>query len=540
MRTIVLLIAVLAAVLTHAQVPFIKLYDAVGLAPLTMNELPSGDILVNMASSRGCSVLDEQGNLVRSTHYWNSLSTPVGGPFNIRRRSSNEYYFVTDYTTSDPCFAFFDQRFPVIGRMDSIGHVMDLRYYVLGEYGCENNPKDLEVLSDGGVITWGRNRNFFALRVAEDGTPVWGKYFGHRTGMQSFGRSGSFQFIRELPNGDLIAGMNMDTAGVVIARMDANGEFLWCKSYLRPGGMVHDCSIGSDGTFIITGATDTIASTNSSIPLPEDYHPLLFMMKLSSSGEVQWCRGYDSDPNLWYSRMASRLVRTQDGQRLLLGNIGMQGYNKKYRPLLIKTDQNGDTLWTRSVGRSGYAYSAADLLVCSDGGVVFNGVVDGDIGDLSSAFYFARTDSLGHLPCYERYHPITVVDLFPTDSSFTLNSTDGATMYELSVSDTSYAPIVVYDGCTFTTGMPTSPSRSRAMSIRPNPNTGRFTVEFQDPLMAESYYSVYDALGKLLLQRAAAHGQRTQEVDLGRYGPGTYVIKFTDAEGTCYERVVVE
>ncbi len=26
----------------------------------------------------------------------------------------------------------------------------------------------------------------------------------------------------------------------------------------------------------------------------------------------------------------------------------------------------------------------------------------------------------------------------------------------------------------------------------------------------------------------------------GRYGPGTYVIKFTDAEGTCYDRVVVE
>ena len=78
------------------------------------------------------------------------------------------------------------------------------------------------------------------------------------------------------------------------------------------------------------------------------------------------------------------------------------------------------------------------------------------------------------------------------------------------------------------------------MSIRPNPNTGRFTVEFQDPLMAESYYSVYDAVGKLLYQRPLRAGATVEEVDLARFGPGTYVITFTSQEGTCYEQVVVE
>ncbi|MBL7941015.1 MAG: T9SS type A sorting domain-containing protein [Flavobacteriales bacterium] len=65
-------------------------------------------------------------------------------------------------------------------------------------------------------------------------------------------------------------------------------------------------------------------------------------------------------------------------------------------------------------------------------------------------------------------------------------------------------------------------------------------MEFQDPLMKDSYYSVYDAMGKLLFQRAAAQGQKTEEVDLTGYSKGTYVIRFTDKEGTCYERVVVE
>ncbi|MBK6343491.1 MAG: T9SS type A sorting domain-containing protein [Flavobacteriales bacterium] len=78
------------------------------------------------------------------------------------------------------------------------------------------------------------------------------------------------------------------------------------------------------------------------------------------------------------------------------------------------------------------------------------------------------------------------------------------------------------------------------MRVRPNPNTGRFTVQFTDPLMAESYYSVYDAMGKLLYQRPLPKGRQTEEVDLSRFGAGTYVIRFTDKEGSCHERVVVE
>jgi hypothetical protein len=80
----------------------------------------------------------------------------------------------------------------------------------------------------------------------------------------------------------------------------------------------------------------------------------------------------------------------------------------------------------------------------------------------------------------------------------------------------------------------------RALGVYPNPNTGRFTVQFSDPLVAESYYSVYDAMGKLLYQRPLPKGRQTEEVDLSRFGAGTYVIRFTDKEGSCHERVVVE
>jgi len=77
------------------------------------------------------------------------------------------------------------------------------------------------------------------------------------------------------------------------------------------------------------------------------------------------------------------------------------------------------------------------------------------------------------------------------------------------------------------------------MQLRPNPTPGRFTVQFADPLQADSYYSVYDTMGRLLYQRPWPKGMASEEIDLSRFGSGTYVLKLTTTEGVCTERVLV-
>ena len=42
------------------------------------------------------------------------------------------------------------------------------------------------------------------------GEPLWSKRFPNQ---------GGFHFIKELPGGDLLAGISMDTAGATVARM---------------------------------------------------------------------------------------------------------------------------------------------------------------------------------------------------------------------------------------------------------------------------------------------------------------------------------
>lgn len=100
--------------------------------------------------------------------------------------------------------------------------------------------------------------------------------------------------------------------------------------------------------------------------------------------------------------------------------------------------------------------------------------------------------------------------------------------------------IARFDSITGFTGVQGDHVLESDLSIYPNPTTGHFTVQFAEPLMADSYYSVYDTMGRLLFQRPLPKGKETEEVDLSRYSKGTYVIKFSSPDGVRHERVAVE
>ena len=500
----------------QGQTTFMKYYYGFGTAQFDLNELGSGNLVVGMAQESGTSVVDPLGNVLHSQCY--AIDTFVALQ-SVKRYTDNEFVFVGAYW-KDPCAVSGGKKFyPVVGRMDSLGNILTAKHYVLNTPLCTNQGGELEITRGNDVIAWGPQ--FFALRVDSMGVPKWAKRFG---------LNGTFQFIKELPGGDLLAGINMDSAGAVVARLDPDGNFLWCKSYIRPGGVIHDCVIESDDAFVITGYTETIEGGDLFITPPPPYHPKLFMLKLDGAGDVQWCRGYASQYSWIASSSGTRITHALDSNYVVLANIRTE--SAAY-PFLMKTDLNGDTLWTRCSGRAGSLHDVINMVACSDGSYMYNGQAYG------LGMYMFKTDSLGHLPCFERWLPVQLSDLFPTDSSFTLASSDGAFAFPAFLTDTIYDPLTVVEACGLM-HVPPSARRTNRMTVRPNPNIGRFIVEFDDPLMADSYYSVYDIMGKLLYQRPIPAGATLEEVDLSRYGAGTFVIKFTDPEGTCYERVVVE
>ena len=527
-----LLLTAMFAVITGgsvAQSTFMKTFRGTGTAQGNLNELSSGNLRIGVARQSGTSLISPYGDIIQTFNY--DIDTMLALQ-SVQRHSDNVFYFNASYYKNTCTETGSTRMYPMIGRMDSMGVINAARHYDLVSSQCSNTGGDIEPMSTGGAVAWGQDQMLYALRVDANLAPLWAKRFSDR---------GSFQFIKELPGGDLLAGINMDTAAAVVARLDAAGNFIWCKSYIRPSGMVHDALVESDDSFIITGMTDS-TNANPFFPLPPTFQPKLFMMKLNGNGDVQWCRGYDSAPSYWYSMNRSRVVKALDGNYVLLATLGFPGINWFYRPFLMKTDLNGDTLWTRSMGVEDYAYRTMDLLACSDGGYLYNGRIWGELPEGQANFAFIhKTDAEGHLPCSERYHPVEVIDLFPVDSSITLTSVDGAVERPAFFQEAVYPPITVYEACEIiVTNVRPMAGYGKRPSIRPNPTPGRITMQFADPLVAESYYSIFDTMGKLLLQRPLPTGATLEEVDLSRFGASSYVIKFTSPDGVCYERVVVE
>lgn len=120
MKELIFALAVFTCDCARAQPTFEKLWDCQGLWPLAMSELPSGNVLVNFQHGPGASIFDEQGDFVQLSNYWNDQ---LLGTIAIRQHSANKFYFASLFVTPDSCFAFFNQQYPAIGVMDSLGRV---------------------------------------------------------------------------------------------------------------------------------------------------------------------------------------------------------------------------------------------------------------------------------------------------------------------------------------------------------------------------------------------------------------------------------
>jgi hypothetical protein len=167
---------------------------------------------------------------------------------------------------------------------------------------------------------------------------------------------------------------------VLLLKIDADGGGIWKEYYVGPG---HDrglevCATG-DGNCVLVGYTED-ASGDSDVLLVK-FDP--------SDGDSIWTRAYGDTTR----DIGSGLSETYDGG--LIAGGGRLNYHDGWgAAYIIRTDANGDTLWTRSYGGPGennYVYSVAETAEL--------GFICGCRGDTSgtgdSDFLFIKTDASG-------------------------------------------------------------------------------------------------------------------------------------------------
>jgi len=141
-----------------------------------------------------------------------------------------------------------------------------------------------------------------------------------------------------IDGGFFIGASELNTTGVnsYLIRTDVNGDTLWTRDIynldLLSGTKVNSGGYVLAGSFINTNRNNTR------------------IVKINDNGDTLWTKSYE----VQYKSAANSIQQTTDGGYILGGYKTSGSSIWDGDAYLIKTDVNGDTVWTKTYGASTY------------------------------------------------------------------------------------------------------------------------------------------------------------------------------------------
>ena len=169
---------------------------------------------------------------------------------------------------------------------------------------------------------------------------------------------------------------------VYLIRTNATGDTLWSRTYGGSGGDdAWTVLVTADGGYAVVAQTTSFGAGKTDI----------WLLKLNAQGDTLWTRSFGGPEDDWTGAWQSSLQQTTDGGYVIVGQTRSLG-DLQGDVYLVKTDANGNALWTRTYGgpdeQAGYAVRQT-----SDGGYIVTGIVCS--GSDSSDLYLVKTSSAG-------------------------------------------------------------------------------------------------------------------------------------------------
>jgi len=252
----------------------------------------------------------------------------------------------------------------------------------------QQSGHSVQQTSDGGFFIVGSYRlvtedtSFvYLMKTDSDGDTAWTNmfscdsfmcgHFGEETsegGYIAVGNAGSSQ-------------IGTSTDGIFLIRTDENGDSLWTRNYLGniyySGNEVHQTT---DGGYIIVGYTELIGYGEDDV----------LLIKTDSEGDTLWTRTYGTS-NMDHG---SSVKQTADGGYIISGESNYQYGGFMPNVYLVKTNSDGDTIWTKQFE---YPSGAIGLCVCqtTDGGYIVTGHTYTFASDRPPEILLIKTDANG-------------------------------------------------------------------------------------------------------------------------------------------------
>ncbi|OGC42702.1 hypothetical protein A2Y85_06350 [candidate division WOR-3 bacterium RBG_13_43_14] len=218
-------------------------------------------------------------------------------------------------------------------RASSVLQTLDGGYIIFGETGTiEPTSTDAYIIKTDhlGDTLWTRIYDIDSVDCLSDGNQTFdGGYIGagHISGQQN--------------------------TSIFLMKTDQLGETLWTK-IISEECICYSVIQASDSGYVLVGEWLAL-------------YPGLCLMKTDSDGNSIWDKRYDgtNDDFGW------QVCQTSDGGYYVLGSTASFG-SGSYDIWLLRTDADGDTLWTRTYGGTSIEYGGG-LDITADGGCIIVG-----------------------------------------------------------------------------------------------------------------------------------------------------------------------
>jgi len=240
----------------------------------------------------------------------------------------------------------------------------------------ENSDGDLLLIGETSSFGVG-SYDFWLVKADANGDSIWSRTYGG-TGMEV-----PYAITTTTDNGYLIAGFTTSYGAgdddFWLVKTDLNGDTLWTRTY---GGSLEDKAISvietSDGGYLLAGWTESFGAGAIDF----------WMVKTDLNGDSLWSNTFGgADTSYAYD-----VIETSDGGYLLAGYTKSFGAGS-WDCYLVKTDLNGDSLWTKTIGGTDDDLATA-VIETSDGNYLVTGATN-TYGMGNYDYWLIKTDANG-------------------------------------------------------------------------------------------------------------------------------------------------
>lgn len=353
------------------------------------------------------------------------------------------------------------------------------------------------------------NSDVYCLKMDQNGDTIWTKTYGS-TGSDQCNSAiecsdGGLFFVGYTPN--LLSGY----WDVFCIKTDLQGDTVWTRTFNKKNANSGFSAVQTtDGGYLIAATTSTYSVSNS-----KD----VFVIKLNEFGDSLWTKTIDKGLDDW----GSCVVELGNGDLVVSGRTNSMGYGG-YDTFIARYNSSGDEIWFKNYGGTADD-SGGKIIVTNDSSIVFSGTTY-SFGHGAGDLYLIKTNLNGDTLWTKTYgggnDDMGGGSIYQTnDNGFitggiTNSFGNGVEMYLVKTRADGFA-ILKDDGNTLNT-----------IRVFPNPCNGICNLSLQNSTSTSICIQIFDLDGKMVYRKNNLLLNSLEErIDLTTLQSGMYFLNLS-------------